>query len=87
MIDSVDSLPCGYISFEDDGTILSCNTAFASWVGYSKEYLKGKNIESVLSLATRIFYNTHFFPLVKLQDQVSEIFCPFEPLIIPTYLY
>lgn len=45
-----------------------------SWLGYSKEELRGKSIESILTLASRIFYSTHFFPLIRLHSKVEEIF-------------
>jgi phosphoserine phosphatase RsbU/P len=74
MSDPIDYLPCGYVAFEDNGAILSCNSTFCSWVGFTKENLSGKSIENVLTLATRIFYNTHFFPLIKLHGKAGEIF-------------
>lgn len=69
-----DVLPCGYVSFRDDGIVTQCNGTLASWLGSSKEDLIGHSIENIFTLATRIFYNTHFFPLVKLQSRASEIF-------------
>jgi sigma-B regulation protein RsbU (phosphoserine phosphatase) len=74
MHDTIDLLPCGYVSFTDNGLIRRVNFTLSSWLGYSKEELEGKGIERIFTLASRIFYNTHFFPLIKLQPQVSEIF-------------
>jgi phosphoserine phosphatase RsbU/P len=66
--------PCGYISFRDDGIIVQVNQTLSVWLGYSSEELIGKNIDTILTLASRIFYNTHFFPVVKLHDKAEEIF-------------
>lgn len=69
-----DMLPCGYVSFRDDGVITGCNSTIASWLRYPREEIVGKSIEAIFTLATRIFYNTHFFPLIKLHSKASEIF-------------
>jgi phosphoserine phosphatase RsbU/P len=66
--------PCGYLSFDDGGTILSVNQTFNDWLGYEENELVGKSIEQVLTLSSHIFYNTHFFPLVKLHSRADEIF-------------
>lgn len=70
----LDRAPCGYISFKDDGIIVYTNTTLCGWLGYTRDELNGKSIEIILTLASRIFYNTHFFPLVKLQTKAAEIF-------------
>jgi sigma-B regulation protein RsbU (phosphoserine phosphatase) len=70
----LDFAPCGYISFKDDGKIVHVNHTLSNWLGYSADDLKGKSIEHIFTLATRIFYNTHFFPLVKLHTKAEEIF-------------
>lgn len=74
MIETLDVLPCGYLSFKDDGTITTCNVTLANWLGYPKADLEEKKIENILTLASRIFYNTHFFPLIRLHSETSEIF-------------
>src|SRR5699024_9243616 len=68
-----DVLPCGYVAFSDDGAIKSCNSTLALWVGSGKDEFTGKNIESIFTVASRIFYHTHFFPLIKLHSVASEI--------------
>lgn len=74
MSESFDDLPCAYVSFCDDGRIGYCNETLSSWVGWSKDELIGKSIENIFTLATRIFYNTHFFPLIKLHGRANEVF-------------
>jgi sigma-B regulation protein RsbU (phosphoserine phosphatase) len=70
----LDSPPCGIFVFNDGGVILSANEPLCTWLGYAVEELNGKNIESILTIASRIFYNTHFFPLIKLHGKADEIF-------------
>jgi sigma-B regulation protein RsbU (phosphoserine phosphatase) len=67
-------LPCGLARFTDDGKIAQANEKLTKLLGYNEEELDGRNIEFIFSLATRIFYQTHFFPLLKLQGHIDEIF-------------
>lgn len=73
-VDILNVLPCGYVSFNDSGIITNCNNIVEDWIGLPREHLAGKSIENIFTLATRIFYNTHFFPLVKLHSHASEVF-------------
>jgi phosphoserine phosphatase RsbU/P len=66
--------PCGYLSFKDDGTIVYVNETCCSWLGFTKDQLLGRSIETIFTVATKIFYNTHFFPLLKLEGHASEIY-------------
>jgi sigma-B regulation protein RsbU (phosphoserine phosphatase) len=70
----LDAAPCGYLAFKDSGEIVWLNQTLSKWLGYSKEELTGNSIEKIFTLATRIFYNTHFFPLIKLHSRADEIF-------------
>lgn len=75
MTDSyLDDAPCGYFSFADDGIMNSVNATLCSLLGYEKEELQEKNVEFIFTLPTRIFYQTHFFPLLKMQEHAEEIF-------------
>jgi len=67
-------LPCGIISFFDDGTIHTVNDLLLTQLGYLSSDLQNAKVERILSLASRIFYQTHLFPLLKLQGRVEEIF-------------
>ena len=43
-------------------------------LGYGRDELQGRRVESILNIGSRIFYQTHFFPLVKLHGRAEEIF-------------
>jgi sigma-B regulation protein RsbU (phosphoserine phosphatase) len=77
MDELLDSAPCGYISFFDDGSVVTLNQTLADLLGTGKHQLEGKSVETVLTVASRIFYNTHFFPLLKLHGRANEIFLSF----------
>jgi sigma-B regulation protein RsbU (phosphoserine phosphatase) len=73
--DDLDTAPCGYLSFADTGGILKVNKTLLALLGYTDaDQLIGKSVESIFTIATRIFYQTHFFPLLKLHGNANEIF-------------
>lgn len=62
MDDILDAAPCGFLSFGDDGTILLANAKLAAMVEHEQRSLPGRNIEKLLTVGARVFYQTHFFP-------------------------
>ncbi|MEJ7646123.1 MAG: ATP-binding protein [Chryseolinea sp.] len=74
MTNWLDVAPCGYLSFRDDGSIVYLNKTLSRWLGYTGPELQGRKVEQICTVATRIFYNTHFFPLLKLHGKADEIF-------------
>jgi phosphoserine phosphatase RsbU/P len=74
----LDVAPCGYVVFRDDGQIELVNKTLLRWLGLRKEDATGKNIETLFTIPTRIFYNTHFFPILKLHGKADEIFLQFK---------
>ena len=74
-IDSLlDTAPCGFLSFGDDGKLLAANATLLEWLGYSFEEACDRHVETLMPVATRIFYQTHFFPLLKLTGKVAEVY-------------
>ena len=70
----LDAEPCGFISFLDDGSICVANQTLVDMLGFSRAKLLGKHIESILTVGSGIFYQTHFFPLLRLHGHADEIF-------------
>jgi PAS domain S-box-containing protein len=70
----LDTAPCGFVSFLDDGRVRVANRTLLDMLGYSREELMGKHIELILAVGSRIFYQTHFFPLLRLHGRANEIF-------------
>ena len=69
-----EQVPCGIFSFFDDNTILDVNQTLISFLQFENENLEGRNVETILTVPSRIFFQTHFFPLLKIQDHAEEIF-------------
>ncbi|HEY4206872.1 MAG TPA: PAS domain-containing protein, partial [Puia sp.] len=71
----LEDAPCGFVVINDDGRIAAINNTLTHTLGYErKEDLVGQSLESILTIATRIFYQTHFYPLVNLHEKAHEIF-------------
>ena len=74
MDDMLDALPCGFLSFTDDGIVRAANRTIATLLSYGTEPMEGATFESLLTIAGRIFYQTHLFPMLKLHGTANEIF-------------
>lgn len=66
--------PCGYLYATDDGTLLEINDTFLTFTGYTREeIIEKKRFEDFLTIGGKIFYETHFSPLLHMQGEVSQI--------------
>ena len=66
--------PCGYLSLLPDGTIVRINRTFLEWTGYAREdLLDGRRFQDLLTIGGKIFHETHYAPLLRMQGFVHEI--------------
>ena len=66
--------PCGYLSTTPDGTLVRVNDTFLRWTGHRREELVGRRtFTSLLTAGGRIYHDTHYAPMLQLQDSVREI--------------
>ena len=66
--------PCGYLSTLTDGTIVRVNQTFLDWTGASREaLLSGTRFQTLLTIGSRIYYETHYAPLLRMQGFVNEL--------------
>jgi PAS domain S-box-containing protein len=66
--------PCGYVSTDTDALIVKVNRTLADWLGYTTEELTGgKRFVELLTVGGRMFYETHFSLLLRMQQDVHEI--------------
>lgn len=70
----LDAAPCGWISFADDGAVRLCNRTLLDLLGYARDQVVGRHVETLLTVGSRIFYQTHLFPLLRLHGHAEEIF-------------
>ena len=66
--------PCAYLSTLPDGTIVRANQTFVDWTGISREQLlSGKKFQALLAIGSRIYYETHYAPLLTMQGFANEV--------------
>lgn len=66
--------PCGFLSTLPDGTIVRVNRTFSDWIGRPREHLlAATKLQQLLTVGSRIYYETHYSPLLTMQGAVKEI--------------
>ena len=72
--DLYENAPCGYLSTLMDGTIAKVNETFLQWTGHTREDLVGRRrFQDLLPAGGRIFHETHYAPLLRMQGTVREV--------------
>ena len=70
----VQHMPCACLVFGDEGAIEFVNAFLCEALGYDAAELVGHKLDRIFTFSSRLFYQTHFFPLLRLNGKVSEIF-------------
>jgi phosphoserine phosphatase RsbU/P len=66
--------PCGYLSTTPDGLIVKANQTFLNLSGYAREDLvRRRHFVDLLTAGGRIYHETHYAPLLRMQGRVREI--------------
>jgi phosphoserine phosphatase RsbU/P len=66
--------PCGYLTTRTDGTIVRVNRTFERWTGLDRRQLVGATrFQDLLTAGGRIYHETHYVPLLRMQGAVREI--------------
>ncbi|OJH42779.1 hypothetical protein BON30_06275 [Cystobacter ferrugineus] len=68
--------PCGLFSYDGDGSLVAVNDALLDLLGYTRDELLGLPMTALLTLAGRMFCETHVFPLLRMQGRADEIHLP-----------
>jgi sigma-B regulation protein RsbU (phosphoserine phosphatase) len=71
--DLYENAPCGYLSLAADGVIVKANRTLAGWLGTESFELLGKRFYDLLNVPGKIFYETHFAPLLRMQGFFNEV--------------
>ncbi|MFD0903660.1 PP2C family protein-serine/threonine phosphatase [Actinomadura sediminis] len=72
--DLYEHAPCGYVLMRANGLITLVNATFCDWTGRSgAELLAGVRFQELLPIGDRLYYETHFAPLLAMQRTVHEI--------------
>jgi signal transduction histidine kinase/ActR/RegA family two-component response regulator len=70
---ALEHAPGGVLSFSDEGHIAYANVQMHRLLGVDSPALIGTRLERWLPPASRVFYTTYIFPLLKLQGTVREL--------------
>ena len=66
--------PCGYLVTNSDGTIVRVNRTFLAWTGFAEDELVGvRTFASLLTAGGRIYHDTHYAPMLRLQAHGREL--------------
>jgi PAS domain S-box-containing protein len=69
-----ENAPVAYLSTLLDGTIVRVNETLVRWTGHARKDLVGrKRLHDLLPPGARIYYETHYAPLLQMQGSVREI--------------
>lgn len=71
--DLFENAPCGYVSMQSDGRVVKINRTALDWLGSTAEDVVGKRFRDLLSVAGRIYYETHFIPNLRMQGNFNEV--------------
>jgi PAS domain S-box-containing protein len=73
LFDLFENAPCGYLSMGTDGRITIANRTLSTWLGQEKSELVGLRFQDLLNIAGKIYYDTHFAPLLRMQGFFNEV--------------
>lgn len=78
--DLYEHAPCGYLSTTLDGRIAKINQTLLNWLGYENSDLVGrKDFADLLTVGGRLYHETHFGPLLRMQGEISGIALELKP--------
>ena len=70
----LDTAACGLMQTSEDGLFHRANQMFLQWSGWSSEELVGRRrFQDLLTVGGRIFHQTHWAPLLRMQGSISEV--------------
>ncbi len=73
------SVPCFIFSWPIDGPITQINKVMLNHLGYSSSEVVGvMHFENLLTVGSKIFYKTHFYPMLMMNKKIDEMFLSFE---------
>jgi PAS domain S-box-containing protein len=72
--DLYEHAPCGYLSTLPDGVIVRANATLLEWIGAKREWmLDSRKFQTLLTIGSKMYYETHYAPLLRMQGFVNEI--------------
>jgi signal transduction histidine kinase/CheY-like chemotaxis protein len=69
----VDGLPCAWLRLDRQGEIVVANAETARLVGSTATALAGRSFDELLTLPSRVVYQTHLLPLLQFSGDTAEL--------------
>jgi len=73
LADLFENAPCGYVILGPDARIQRINQTLCAWLGTSSEALVGQRFSDLLNISGKVYYETHFAPLLRMQGFFNEV--------------
>ncbi|WP_166786755.1 sensor domain-containing diguanylate cyclase [Jeotgalibacillus salarius] len=70
--------PCGFIMTEPDGRIIEANEMISGLIGERSSELKQRHITSLLTLPSKLYFQTYFSPVISMYKKVDEMYLTLE---------
>jgi signal transduction histidine kinase/ActR/RegA family two-component response regulator len=86
----LDRLPCGWLKMERSGTLLNVNATLCHMLGMDAADLLGRHLDSLLTPASRVLYQSYLQPLLLLHGHVEEFslaFCDVQGQTVEALVY
>ena len=64
---------CGLLTISAEGEILRVSATTCAYTGFSEPELLGRTFQSLLTMGSKLFHQTHWVPLLELQGSVAEV--------------
>lgn len=64
---------CGFIITNAEGTITRANRKIGEWLQHTPDDLKGRQFSDLLSIGSKIYFETHLRPLLRMQGFFDEV--------------
>nr|WP_019903555.1 PAS domain S-box protein [Methylobacterium sp. 77] len=71
--DLFENAPCGYASALPNGRISKVNRTLSTWLGHPSGLIVGRRFLDLLNIAGKVYYETHFAPLLRMQGFFNEV--------------
>ena len=71
--DMFENSPAATLRWETNGRIARVNKTLLGWIGRTDDEMIGKRFGDFLKMAGRIFDETHFAPLLRMQGFFNEV--------------
>lgn len=73
LLDLFEHAPCGYVSTDASGRLTNVNATLGEWLGHEASALLGRKFQDLLNIAGKVYFETHFAPLLRMQGFFNEV--------------